>query len=449
MIDKIIIGLYTFVICLFPWNMKFAVISYSRIIFLLSLIIFIYNFLRNRNIMREAFKTKIIKSITLGFSIFLLFVMISTVVNSFFNNQWILSDFFELARILQYYLIFINYYVIFYKNSNNIKFFNSIILIIVLIVGIVGFCQYFNVLGLNKYYVKVIAPTQYVSLMENYPNPRIVGLVGNPNVLGFFLALFLVYLLYLILINGLKFKYIIMSLIGNVLILMTLSRTAYVCLLVGEITLVFFAYFKFKNIIKAFMYVLSIILFNVLLITIMPEKLTWRIMELINIEQIDSWQERVKSNKEYWDDYNDNIIGIGNNENKPDSNTDVSTNPCENEIIDINNNFNIANYINKVIGHGPDKLGTKHSLIFDNEWIMFLFRYGYIGLVSYIAMLLIPILYYKFLDKKNWALYIAITLMIFTYMIPAASYHCDILFAFYLVLVASCLTFKKEVRSYG
>ena len=177
-------------------------------------------------------------------------------------------------------------------------------------------------------------------------------------------------------------------------------------------------------------------------------------MELININEIDSWQERVESNKEYWDVYNDNIvvdnnISVGNNENVTNSNNNSSNDNHDSENQpEVKNNLWIKNYINKILGHGPDKLGNKHAVVFDNEWIMFLFRYGYIGLVCFIGMLLIPVLYYKVLDKKDWALYIALTIMIFIYMIPAASYHCDILFAFYLVLSAYCLTSKKEIYNY-
>ena len=136
--------------------MKFNVISYSKILFLLSLLIFVYNLFKNKNTISELFKTKLIKGITLGFGIFMFFVAISTIINSFFNKLLIFSDFFEIARVLQYYLIFINYYLLFYKN-NNTKFFNNIILVILLILGIIGVSQYFNLGGLNEHYVKIIA----------------------------------------------------------------------------------------------------------------------------------------------------------------------------------------------------------------------------------------------------------------------------------------------------
>ena len=58
-------------------------------------------------------------------------------------------------------------------------------------VGLAGiaFQQYFDFLSLNSLYVYDVAPTQYRTLVDDYPWPRPVGMVGNPNELGFVLAL--------------------------------------------------------------------------------------------------------------------------------------------------------------------------------------------------------------------------------------------------------------------
>jgi len=48
--------------------------------------------------------------------------------------------------------------------------------------------QYFNIGDLNKLYVNSVAPGQSHTLVENYPNPRPVGMIGNPNELGFLLG---------------------------------------------------------------------------------------------------------------------------------------------------------------------------------------------------------------------------------------------------------------------
>jgi O-antigen ligase len=49
--------------------------------------------------------------------------------------------------------------------------------------------QYFDLFGLNERYVHFVAPTQYVSLVNGYLSPRPVGMIGNPNELGFLFAL--------------------------------------------------------------------------------------------------------------------------------------------------------------------------------------------------------------------------------------------------------------------
>jgi hypothetical protein len=49
--------------------------------------------------------------------------------------------------------------------------------------------QYFDLFGLNHTYVKFVAPTQYLNLVSGYSSPRPVGMIGNPNELGFLFAL--------------------------------------------------------------------------------------------------------------------------------------------------------------------------------------------------------------------------------------------------------------------
>lgn len=48
--------------------------------------------------------------------------------------------------------------------------------------------QYFNLLNLNSLYVPYVAPTQYDTLVAGYAWPRPVGMVGNPNELSFLLS---------------------------------------------------------------------------------------------------------------------------------------------------------------------------------------------------------------------------------------------------------------------
>jgi hypothetical protein len=55
--------------------------------------------------------------------------------------------------------------------------------------GLIIIQQYFDIFELNATYVQFVAPTQYDTLVGNYPWPRPVGFVGNPNEVGFILGL--------------------------------------------------------------------------------------------------------------------------------------------------------------------------------------------------------------------------------------------------------------------
>lgn len=433
--NKIILLLYTCLICLFPSSIKLEFLSYSKIIFSFSLLLMLYNLFFDRKNLKKIFLNNTIKLFTIGFIILFSFITISTLINSIINNKWILSNFFEPLRVIQYFLILVNY-CCFFNNSCNIKLFERTIIGILLFMSLLGITQYFNLFNLNNFYVKLIAPTQYVTLLENYTNPRIVALAGNPNVLGFFLSLGIIYLIYLAVKKNFKWYYYIIILFLNIIMFMTLSRTAYICLLAGELLFCFFISFKFNIVAfkKTIIYISIILLFNFLLLLILPQKLTWRIKQLVYFNEISSWQERVNNNKEYWNYYNDvKDEVVSHKPTIPNNGTSIKQNT--------NNEYIL------LFGNGPDKLYEKHPAVFDNEWLMFLFRYGYFGVVSFIFMLIIPLFNYKNIERKDLALYIAIISMIFIYMIPAATYHCDLLFSFCCMLLAYCIVPKEVITN--
>ena len=84
--------------------------------------------------------------------------------------------------------------------------------------------QYFNLFGLNERYVPFIAPTQYRTLVNNYPFPRVVGMTNNPNVYALMpgIGAIISWGLYL---NRRKRKHIIFLIAFIVGVLMTLSRS--------------------------------------------------------------------------------------------------------------------------------------------------------------------------------------------------------------------------------
>ena len=178
MSKKILFILYTLVLLLIPITIKWYFFTYSKLIFTLSFIIFLIILITDYKYLLSIIKSKNIKIFLLPYCSFAIFVLGSTVFNSIVNDEWIWSNFFEFLRVIEYMLIFINYYYFFSSDRSNSNLFIKLLLIILTIMSLVGIMQYFNLFSLNEYYIKYIAPTQYVTLVNNYPFPRIVCLVG-------------------------------------------------------------------------------------------------------------------------------------------------------------------------------------------------------------------------------------------------------------------------------
>ena len=68
------------------------------------------------------------------------------------------------------------------------------------------FQQYFDLFDLNAKYIPFVAPTQAYTLLSGYFAPRVVGMLGNPNVQGAVLALSMVAHFYLILKGKAEFR---------------------------------------------------------------------------------------------------------------------------------------------------------------------------------------------------------------------------------------------------
>ncbi len=456
---KILFALYTLFILLVPINIKQYFITYSKLIFTLSFIVFLTILITDYKYLLSILKKKNIKIILLSYCSFAFFVLLSIIFNSFIDNEWIWSNFFEFLRVIEYLLIFINYYYFFSFCKNNSKLFIVLLFIVLTIISLVGIMQYFNLFNLNEYYIKYIAPTQYITLVNNYPFPRIVGLVGNPNVLGYFYALNIVFLLYLMFTKKYKWHYILLFILlfilYNITLFMTLSRSSYICMIVGEFIITILLKFKFRvnKFINFSKYLLIIILFNVLLLLILPYNITWRFLELVNINNVDSWQNRLNNYENDMKYFNDSTLSsfefIDDKSNSDNSNIDNTNAIIDNTSPIVNNTDDVkkivvSNLIYKTVGYGPDKLAKKHSTIFDNEWIMLLFRYGYIGTLFYVCMLFAPLCCYKYLEKNRLFLYIVIMVMTIIYMIPSAVYHCDMLFAFTCILFAYALQYNEK-----
>ena len=451
MIKKILLILYTILILMIPYDLNYYGITYPKVLLVYSTIVTIYLIL-SKNINLNLFKNKTLKYITIGFGIFLLIVAISVVTNTIIDKKIIISNFFETFRVLQYYLIILNYYVLLKDNTKKFK----ISFIIILIFNILlSFFQFHNLFGLNELYVKYIASTQYETLVNGYKFPRAVGLAGNPNVLGFLFSLSAIYIMDLILKEPKKWYYYSLYLFLVIGIFLTASRTSYVSLILGSGLVIILRFFKLnkKSIFKLLEVGTIYILLQVLLLLVLPNSYTWRIKELVNLDNVTSWQKRVESNKDFveslYDEDNINNDSLDKNNEVVDNNNkfDENNNFVDTDI-NIENNKSSSNKIYTfIIGSGPDKLKQKNKGHFDNEWFKLFFNYGVLGVVSFIFMLIFPLFSLKINKKFNYVLYGGLLLSNFVYMIAAASYHCYLLFNLLCILFAiSIINEKKNVR---
>ena len=121
---------------------------------------------------------KKIQKINMTFPLLYLFfsylIILSTLIGSFTGLKVIINDFFEIYKVLVnigIYLITLS--VVKSKQDKIIilKFMTLCLLISVLI----SVQQYFNLFNINEKYVHIIAPTQYRTLINNYPYPRVIG----------------------------------------------------------------------------------------------------------------------------------------------------------------------------------------------------------------------------------------------------------------------------------
>ena len=71
---------------------------------------------------------------------------------------------------------------------------------------------------------------------------------------------------------------------------------------------------------------------------------------------------------------------------------------------------------------------------------MLLFNYGIIGVICYLFMFTYPLFTIRKNKKFNYALYIALVVSTFVYMIAAATYNCYLLFNLTCILFASTIT---------
>ena len=312
------------------------------------------------------------------------FILLSILVGSCKGIRVILNDFFEIYKIFVYLSIFLYISSIIKTDADRlkvIKFTNLCLLGSVFI----AIQQYFNLFNLNEIYVPIIAPTQYKTLVNNYPYPRVVGMTSNPNEYSVMPGIGGV-LSWSMFINTKRKKHILNLLIFSLGVLMTLSRTGLVFFIVCILTYSILHLYENLNkgrVIKFFTILfltITLLLVAILLFKYLPEGLTWRFKAGLDIKLDKSFQARLSN----WTEH--------------------------------------INYfkMSPMFGLGPAKsIAYQHSV--DNEWLLFLRQYGIIGCLYVFLTFSFPFIiktnsYYKYL-------YLSIIVGSAIYMIPAIIYN--------------------------
>lgn len=453
MLEKIFLLLYNVFVLLIPYSLNFMGLTYSKILFLYSILVTIYLIIKKK-INKEIFKNTTLKYLTIGYLVFLTIVSISVIINTIIDKKIVFSNILEIFRVIEYYLTIINYYIL---SKNNKKIFKISFIIIFIFNIILAFFQFHNLFGLNELYVKFIAPTQYETLVNGYAYPRVVGFAGNPNVFGFFITLASIYILYLLLKNPKKWYYYLLYILLVISVFLSASRTSYIVLIIGSGLLILLNYFKLnkKDICKTLLIGIIFVAFQFVLLFILPTSYTWRIKQLIDLDSVTSWQNRLENNQNFIENIKDkapdnNFPDNQTNTDKDNESNKNTTIPEENILPkeEEKNTTTTKKSSNKlytyIIGNGPDKLKEKHEGYFDNEWFMIIFNYGFIGLITYIFMLIFPLFSIKKNKNFNYVLYTSLVFSTFIYMIAAASYNCYLLFNLFCILVAITIIDKNS-----
>ena len=301
-------------------------------------------------------------------------------------------DFWELAKLLEYFLIFALVASL-RISPTDMKRYYKIALILFVFSAFFGFAQYLNLGNINALVSPYYAPTQMQGLLLN---GRITGTTSNPNEFGVLMVL----ASSLALSGGLFFReqrlrlfaWICLAVFSFAIIL-TLSRSALIALAVATGFILLFKYpltVGVRRSLRRSLIVIPLLVVIVLIaVQLAPVKFFSRASQLQDILSSTSWQARLVN----WQD-----------------------------------DFALWTE-SPVFGWGPGK--ATMTTVVDNEWLLLLRRYGLVG--TMIFVLWFGDFYFgltrirrRVLNAEVTALTVALqaTLVAYVvYMIPAGVYH--------------------------
>lgn len=400
-VELYIIYIIIFAIVLTP-NLRIKALPSIRIeqlIILLLTINAIISLIKGTNIRIKKNKFVIMHSF---FSVFIIF---SILVGSIKGMKVIPNDFFELYKIYIYIGIFLITFSTVKTKEDRIKII-KFMMTCILISIIISIQQYFNLFNLNEKYVPLMAPTQYKTLVNNYPTPRVIGMTANPNEFAIMpgIGAILSWSMYL---NTRKKKNLIFLYIYILGVLMTLSRSGFVFMVIGIAVNTFFYFvvnginingfseikINLKNIRFIIFVIVLILLAAIIIFGYLPKDLTWRIVRGFDLKTDSSFQARLSN----WEEH--------------------------------------INYfkMSPVFGMGPAKfIKYKHHV--DNEWLFSLRRYGIVGTLYFVISFVIP--FTKGKDKFFKHIYFSVLLASSAYMLVVNIYNSFQVMPLIMVLAA-------------
>lgn len=445
-IDSLIVVMIFLTLFCISNSIRFGVLTHPKFLGIFFFLLLTYLFITKRLTFNKLKEKSFENYVSLGLIIFSIIITLSIVI----NNQISVTNIFEIIRPIVYAISLISLTSLL-EDSKNRETFNKVFCSLILLLFLVNIIQFYNFGNINDLYIKKVAPTQYMTLVDNYPEPRIVGFIGNPNEYGYILAIFNLYLFYLLLVSKNKKKkifLIILLLLNKVGLYLTGSRTAYLALIGSEFCFIFFMYFFKKDVSFisktkcAIMACLCLTMVEATMLFVTPVKYNWRIREVFS-GQIRSWEKRKQSSSKIIDNiFNDNVDVI--NLDDVELNSDKDDNAMKDsfddsigkdDIVEKNNdvqNKKLNRIIQVVIGKGP----IKNGFAFDNEWIHIFVTFGVMGIISYVCIYLLSLFPLKKLTVKFKCYYVSILLLNFIYMIAAGSYFSYTLFISFILFIA-------------
>lgn len=344
---------------------------------------------------------------------FPLFLFVSIAAGVVFSFDASLGDLNQLVRIGKYIIIYTLAISVVALSPDPERTKTSIMdwtLVFACLLALVTIQQYFNLGGLNSSYVPYLGEGSHTERLLRLSSARPVGMVGNPNELGFLFAVAGVLAVYRILTRFTLFYLVTLGL-ALVGVLLSGSRSALVACLGGMLVvgvLMAFARIpakaRFVQRTAAVAGALVLLALGGTLTSVYGDLLD-RFEGIANPEEEASWQARLVR----WEE------NIRLFQSSP------------------------------VVGVGPLRRGDlQYGGVADNEWLLLLRSYGLAGTLFLAATFLLPHVVGRW--DRTAVLALALYGTCALYMIPAAVFHSLALMPLVLILAAlSDTTVKRKV----